>query len=78
VTSRGTLNFRSNGSHSNNNNVINNNNNNHSTNNNNNNNINNLGTTNGPMDPRALSETSDDCSLNSVDLDPMGKFDGQR
>jgi hypothetical protein len=32
-----------------------------------------MNNTNGAVGPRALSETSDDCSLNSVDLDPMGE-----
>lgn len=40
--------------------------------NNNNNNLNNNGNNNGPL-TATMSETSDDSSLNSVELDPMGK-----
>lgn len=41
--------------------------------NNNNNNLNNNGNNNGPL-TATMSETSDDSSLNSVELDPMGKL----
>lgn len=48
---------------------------NHSHNNNNNNtNNNNNNSVNGNGQIAAMSETSDDSSLNSVDLDPMGEF----
>lgn len=60
ITSRGPLILHNNNSISSNNNI-------------NNNNNNNLTNSNGNVPIAAMSETSDDSSLNS-DLDPMGKF----
>lgn len=68
ITSRGPLSSNNNNNHINSHQSIHN-----SNNNNNNNNLNNNGNNNGPL-TATMSETSDDSSLNSVELDPMGKF----